>query len=100
MTTAVQITPTQTAAASFILETANYPRVVIFATGLGDGEPLNVEIVAPNGAFFACRDVNGDPGMMTGDDAAKTFIGGPTYVVSKPVTAGASAAFFIPSVQP
>ena len=100
MTTSAQLTPEQPGASTYILETANYPRVVIYATGLGESDPLLVQIVAPNGGYVDCVDVNGEPGMIMGEAGARTFVGGPTYAVSKPATADPSAIFFIPSVHP
>lgn len=100
MTTSVQLTPTQTAAASYLLHTANYPRVVIHGAGLGESGSILVEIIAPNGEYISCVDVNGDAGMIVGDPGARTFVGGPTYVVSKSATDDPSAAYFIPSVHP
>ena len=96
----VQLTPSATAAQTFVLHTANYPRVMVTATGLAGAETATVQFVPPNGTATAVVNDDNVVAVMTVALPSVILAGGPDYLLTKGVTAGAAYFAMSPTTHP
>ena len=96
----MQLTPTATSAQTYVLETANYPRVLVGVDGLAGVETATVQIIPPSGTVTAV--VNDDNVVAVLTVALPTVIlaGGPSYLLSKIATASPASLYFSPMAHP
>ena len=96
----MQLTPAATGAQTYVLETANYPRVLVGVDGLAGVETATVQIIPPSGTVTAV--LNDDNVVAVLTVALPTVIlgGGASFLVSKGVTAGAASLYFSPMTHP
>jgi len=89
----MQLTPAETGAQTYVLETANYPRVLVGADGLAGAETATVQIIPPSGVVTAV--VNDDNVAAVLSVAAPTVIlaGTGSYLLTKGATAGAASLY-------
>ena len=96
----VQLTPAATAAQTYTLSTANYPRVMVTATGLAGAETATVQFVPPNGTATAVVNDDNVVGVMTVALPSVILSGGPDYLLTKGITAGAAYFSMSPVTHP
>ena len=96
----VQLTPAATAAQTAVLSTANYPRVMVMATGLAGAETATVQFVPPNGTATAVVNDDNVVAVMTVALPSVILAGGPDYLLTKGVTAGAAYFAMSPTTHP
>lgn len=96
----VQLTPAATAAQTAVLSTANYPRVMVMASGLAGAETATVQFVPPNGTATAVVNDDNVVAVMTVALPSVILAGGPDYLLTKGVTAGAAYFAMSPTTHP
>lgn len=91
-----QIAPSGTAASAVQLDTQNYYRVSIIATGLADAETVTADIKISDTVFIPAYDENGVLAVATAAKPHIVLVGGPDYRLSKSITASAGSIYFAP----
>ncbi len=96
----VQLTPAATAAQTVVLSTANYPRVMVMASGLAGVETATVKMIAPDGSAVPVVNDDNVAAVMTVALPSVILAGGPDYTLTKGITAGAGSLSFAPMTHP
>lgn len=96
----VQLTPAATAAQTYVLSTANYPRVMVSATGLAGAETATVQFVNPSGTAGAVVNNDNAAAVLTVALPSVILAGGPDYQLDKGITAGNAYLSFSPLTHP
>jgi len=96
----VQLTPGATGAQTYTLSTANYPRVMVTASGLAGAETATVQIIGPDGVAAAVVNDNNATAVMTVALPSVILAGGPDYLLSKGTTVAAGFLSASPMMHP
>ena len=96
----VQLTAADTAAQTVTVNCANYPRVMLIATGLAGAETATVNIVHPDGSVTPVVNDANVAAVLTVALPTVILAGGPNYQFAKGVTAGAGFLSLVPITHP
>ncbi len=86
----------KTAAETVTLNSSNYYRFTLMASGLAGAEVLTVTIVMPDGTLVSAKDESGAVVAVSATLNSAVLVGGPVYSIAKPITAGAASVAFAP----